>query len=252
MVSPYGGDHKAIRRAGLPYAYGSPCVRCGRPMLPGQPVDLDHTDDRDGYRGFAHRLCNQSAGGKLGAARRQARRAARQERIKQVLSDDVVLALEISEDRRHTSVVAAGMVDGYTLVDLVSYLDGVGTAVGEVLDLRAERTVAAVVIDPHSHAATLIKPLADAGVTVTQPSTSDVVVATGELLDLLADGKLRHTGRPELDAAVRHGVQRRLAGAAAWDRRGAQVDVGPLTAATLATWGLAHAPRVPFFGGSWR
>jgi hypothetical protein len=66
----YGTRHQAIRRALLPGAYGQPCIRCGQPLQPGQPIELDHTDDRRGYAGFAHRWCNRSAGGQLGAARR--------------------------------------------------------------------------------------------------------------------------------------------------------------------------------------
>jgi hypothetical protein len=53
----------------------------------------------------------------------------------------------------------------------------------------------------------------------------------------------RHAGQPELDAAVRHGVQRPLGGAAAWQRRGMPVDVSPLSAATLAVWGLLYGPE---------
>ena len=45
-----------------------------------------------------------------------------------------------------------------------------------MLRLQAARTVSAVVVDPHSHAATLIRPLTDSGVTVTQPSTGPVAV----------------------------------------------------------------------------
>ena len=62
----YGGEHQALRRAGLPLAYGKLCVRCGRPMLPGQPIDLDHRDDGVGYRGWSHSHCNRSAGARLG------------------------------------------------------------------------------------------------------------------------------------------------------------------------------------------
>ena len=49
--------------------------------------------------------------------------------------------------------------------------------------LRLARAGATVVVDGRSHAATLIRPLTDAGVQVTQPSTSDVAVATGQFLD---------------------------------------------------------------------
>jgi hypothetical protein len=62
----YGSRHQATR-VKLPTAYGQPCTRCGLPMLPGQPLDLDHSDDRTGYAGFAHRRCNQQAGGRKAA-----------------------------------------------------------------------------------------------------------------------------------------------------------------------------------------
>lgn len=58
----YGYSHQALRRALLPYAYGQPCPRCGGTMKPGQKLDLDHTDDRTGYRGMAHATCNRQAG----------------------------------------------------------------------------------------------------------------------------------------------------------------------------------------------
>lgn len=58
----------------LPKAIGTPCVRCGLPMLSGQDLELDHTDDRSGYLGFAHSLCNSRAGGRKGQAMQAARR----------------------------------------------------------------------------------------------------------------------------------------------------------------------------------
>jgi hypothetical protein len=67
----YGTDHQKLRRQLLATAVGRLCTRCGQPIQPGQPVDLDHTDDRRGYRGMAHRSCNRAAGGRRGAARRR-------------------------------------------------------------------------------------------------------------------------------------------------------------------------------------
>lgn len=248
MTGDYGGEHQAVRRANLPYAYGAPCGRCGRPMLAGQPLDLDHNDDRVGYRGFAHARCNRSAGGKVGRARQLTRRTAKG--WAKTMLTEVVLGVEISEDRRHTSIAAAGWSDEFVLIELAAYVDGTD-AVDAVLALRDERTVTAVVVDPRSQAATTIKPLVDAGIAVTEPTTNDIVVATGEFTDAVVGGRLRHSGQPVLDTAVRYGTQRALGGAAAWERRGAPVDVSPLTAATLAAWGLHHAKGQMFFG-AWR
>jgi hypothetical protein len=92
----------------------------------------------------------------------------------------VALGIEISEDRAHPP------------------LSEPATRPATVLRLGKTRTVQSVVIDPHSPGATLIKPLTDAEVTVTQPSTSDCAVAHGTFLDELAAGRLRHAGQPEL------------------------------------------------------
>ena len=68
----YGYTHQRIRKALLPFAYGRRCHFCGRLMLPGQPLDLDHTVDRSGYRGMTHSSCNRRDG-----ARRQRIRQSR-------------------------------------------------------------------------------------------------------------------------------------------------------------------------------
>jgi hypothetical protein len=45
------------------------CARCGLLILPAESWALDHTDDRSGYLGPSHTLCNNRAGGR--AAHRQ-------------------------------------------------------------------------------------------------------------------------------------------------------------------------------------
>lgn len=57
----YGYEHRAARRVALSeFVSGDPCARCGDPMFDGDPLDLDHNDDRDGYLGLAHAWCNRS------------------------------------------------------------------------------------------------------------------------------------------------------------------------------------------------
>lgn len=163
--------------------------------------------------------------------------------------DRCALGVEVSSDRRHTAVVVAsrgpeGPDEATVVLELAGYLDGTATAVTEVLRLREELPVVSVVVDPHSQAATLLRPLQAAKVgELVEPGSSDLVVAHGVFLDELAAGRVRHVPSPELEAAARAGEQRRLGGAQTWDRR-VEVDVSPLTAATLALWGLLTA-RAP-------
>jgi hypothetical protein len=70
----YGYQYQKLRKALLPTAYGTPCVRCGELMLPGQPLHLDHDDwDRTKLKGFAHTECNIRAAAKKAQAIQKAR-----------------------------------------------------------------------------------------------------------------------------------------------------------------------------------
>jgi hypothetical protein len=211
-------------------------------MLPGQALDLDHADDRPGWLGFSHAKCNRQAGGRLGSQRRRARR----ERTKPML-DPCWLAIEVAESRQNVAIAAAGRLDdGYPAVELAGYLSGVAGVVAEVLRLKAERTVHAVIVDPRSNAANLIRPLRDAKIRVVEPTFETVAVAHGDFVDKNNTGELRHVPHPLLDAAVRAMTERRLAGGVAWDRHGGgPVDVSPGVAAELALWGLLTVPPPP-------
>jgi hypothetical protein len=202
-------------------------------------IDLGHRDDGPGWAGLEHSRCNRRAGGRKGNARRRARAERR------TIVAEVTIALEISEDRQHCSIVAAGhLPDDLVLLELAAYLDSTDP-VPAVVRLRAERTVLAVVIDPHSPCSTAISPLEAAGVEVTKPTSVDLVVAHGRFLDALAAGRIRHQGQQQLTAAMRYLEQRRLGGATAPERRRSVADVGPAVAAELAAWALAEAVTGP-------
>ena len=73
----YGYQYQKLRKALLPGAYGTPCVRCGELMLPGQKLHLDHDDwDRTLLRGFAHAACNIRAAAKKARAKQIAAKMA--------------------------------------------------------------------------------------------------------------------------------------------------------------------------------
>ena len=58
----YSRQHDIARARFLKEWGNRPCVRCGEPIEPGQPVDLDHRDDGQGYLGLSHSSCNRTAG----------------------------------------------------------------------------------------------------------------------------------------------------------------------------------------------
>jgi hypothetical protein len=240
-IAVYDREHRAVRRGLLAiYHPLDPCWRCRFPLGPDPSrIDLGHRDDGPGWAGLEHAKCGRAAGARKGNARRRARTERR------VTVADAALALEISEDRQHTSVVAAGHLDGdLILLELAAYLSGTDPA-AVVAELGRHPRPLAIVIDAHSNAATLLQPLEMAGFRVSRPSSVDLVVAHGRLLDLLAEGRIRHRGQAELTAAMRHLEQRRLGGATAPERRGALVDVAPAVAAELAAWALLTVPRLP-------
>jgi hypothetical protein len=152
------------------------------------------------------------------------------------VSGEVAFGAAISEDRKHAAIVAAGreLDSGRVLVDLVWYEHPRG-AVARLDELYMKHDPVAVVVNPKAQSGTLLKPLAEAGILVTEPSTQDVAVAHGEFLDLVNDGRMAHLNQKPLTDAVRAAQQRPLAGANAWDPK-APVDQGPLVAATLACW----------------
>jgi hypothetical protein len=58
----YGYDHRSLRRRLAPAVAAGvvECARCGELIEPGEPWDLDHSDDGRNYRGPAHRECNRA------------------------------------------------------------------------------------------------------------------------------------------------------------------------------------------------
>ena len=161
------------------------------------------------------------------------------------LTGEVAFAVAISDSctchgkaRQHGSIVAAGRSEtGKILVDLAPFYDHPRLLVARMEALYLAHEPVAVVVNPKSHSGTLVKPLADVGIVVLQPTAQDVAVAHGEFLDMVEAIELEHLNQPPMTAAVRAAQQRPLAGAQAWDPK-VQVDQSPLVAATLACWGF--------------
>ena len=126
---------------------------------------------------------------------------------------------------------------------------GVGWVVERLTELVERHSPLSVVVDPGSAAGALLPELAAAGIDVTKPTARDVAGAAGAFYDATRPdvASIRHLGQTALDAAVAGAVQRPLADAWTWNRRGATVTITPLVACSLAAWGFASAPGVQLF-----
>lgn len=71
----YDSEHDRLRARLIPLAYFTACPRCGQEMLPGQALQLGHTEDRVLHPEaradrVEHAACNEAAGARLGNALR--------------------------------------------------------------------------------------------------------------------------------------------------------------------------------------
>lgn len=73
----YGWPHQKQRAAVAErVAAGTvTCARCGRPIRPGEPWDLDHDDNGNGYLGPSHLRCNRATNRRGRVAARRGPRA---------------------------------------------------------------------------------------------------------------------------------------------------------------------------------
>ena len=155
--------------------------------------------------------------------------------------EPLVIAADVTPERSYGSIVVS---DGVT-IELADHRRGVKWMVDRLVELNEKWKPRAIVIDAAGPAGTLIKPLEDAGVTVTQPTTREVAQAAGRFYDLATERTLRHLGDPDLNAAVAGAERRKLSGSWAWTRADTSVDISPLVAATLAVWGHETTPDEP-------
>lgn len=149
------------------------------------------------------------------------------------------LALDVSPDRKWASVCEAGRrEDGLVHVETVDRRPGTGWVVDALPGLLAVAGCEAVRVEKGGPAGSLIGLLTEAGVEVIEVSVSDHARATGQFIDAVNAGTLRHLGQQSLRSAIA-GAQLRASGdAELWGRRTSSADVTPLVAASLAMAGL--------------
>ena len=157
----------------------------------------------------------------------------------------VALVIDVSPDRRYSSIAVAGEADDGRSLVMVESLKGTQTVVRKVRKMLDDRDITDVSIT--SGAARALEPeLVKENVQYVKLSTSDLAAAYAALQEAIKAGTVCHVGQPELDTAMTM-VRTRfwLTGEAeVFDRRGYTADVSPAVAAAAALYrfGIKQAP----------
>jgi hypothetical protein len=133
------------------------------------------------------------------------------------------------------AVAARSDRDGFH-VELVDRQAGTGWVVDRLFEIQ-KRWGGKVAVAVGSPAWSLEEELRAARLSLLPVSAAEHAQACGDVFDAVTEGRLRHIGQSELNAAV-SGADRRYYGGDAWlwSRRTSLVDISPLVAVTLAHW----------------
>lgn len=153
-----------------------------------------------------------------------------------------VLAIDVSADRSHTSIVlGAAVADSTPMVRVIDYRPGSDWVVDRILQLREDHDVAMVIVDAAGPVKSLIPELENEYIRHHVTTAGEMVAACGLIFDAVRDGKIVTMGEPALELAVQNAERRNLLDAWAWTRKQSLdttgTDISPLVAATLAHWG---------------
>lgn len=165
------------------------------------------------------------------------------------LLDPLAFCVEVSHDRRSTSITAAGRrADGLLGAELVAHRPGTGWAVARLLELARKWRPCAVVLDPSGPAGSFIAELAPAlaelGIPLVLVTGREFAQACGAVYDLCDNGEFRHYGQRELTDAIKGAKTRNVGDAWAWARKDSAENIAPLVGVTLALHGFElHGDR---------
>lgn len=172
--------------------------------------------------------------------------------------DQVALMVDVSPDRKWSSIGVAGEVDGDRTIVMTESIKGTAGVVPRLRELLGitedddtdeddeSCDVIEVAIFGGGAARVLEPDLVKAGIEYEKLTASDMAAAYGNLQEMIKAGTVVHVEQPELNIALANTKTRFLqtGEAEAFDRRGQHIDVSPAVAAAgaLYRFGLLQDP----------
>lgn len=154
----------------------------------------------------------------------------------------VVFAVEVSPDRRWSTILMAGWgADGKRHVQVVETQRGTATVVDRLTELKAAWKPAAIVVNPRGPAGSLLPSMRKMK-PVKLGATEEAQGVAG-FIDAVEQGALVHYGQRHLGIAVAAAGTKERGGSVVWDPTDPTVDISPLRAASAALHVLASKPR---------
>jgi hypothetical protein len=152
------------------------------------------------------------------------------------LTGPLVLALEVSADRKRTVIASAGRstITG-THVEVIENRAGTGWAVQRLIELRDKHKPTAIVANFSGPAGGLKQDCQRERLEVTDIKGTEYAQACQAALDAITEHRWRHIAQASLTAAATGAGKRPTGDAWVFDRRGV-LDISALTAVVLAAW----------------
>lgn len=162
-------------------------------------------------------------------------------------ADPLVLAFEVSLDRRWAVIAAAGTSSlGGTHVELVDNRRQTGWVVDRLIELRDRHNPTAIICNPAGPAGGLLPDCERKGLQIGVPdpdksdkfhgvASRDYQQACQAAYDEITEGRWRHLDQPALNTATAAAVRRTVGDSWVFDRD-TKADISPLLAVTLAAW----------------
>lgn len=154
----------------------------------------------------------------------------------------VTFGLDVGRKGFAAIATAGARADGLLHVEVLEHAETGEWLVGRAAGLCAKWKTS-LLLDPSSGASSYLPDLVAAGVPVVALTRREVAGACGRFLHFVREGKVRHHGTGELNAAVATAVTRKMGESFVWDMHtDASPDLSPLYAVTLAAWPTTGEP----------